>query len=199
MPESKSEKAVFVFGGLRQKFGGVDPEVFMQRVRDYLPRASVHWVSTDYSTWGMTPNSHRDSIEKAQNFVFSNSDGSPTFMGFSIGAHLAISLAGIIPVDRVLGFLPPTNLGLQEIGRQRQVQLLDDRFLDLKPLMSSRTQYLLFADKENTKPLDAHSYSQIVRLGTHPTVQIKEFEGLKFRKQYFHSQDFENDLQLIRS
>ena len=199
MEEFNTVQSVFVFGGYAQKFGGVDPKVFVKRVQDCLPTAKVHWMSTDYTAWGIDQNSHRDSIEEARDFVASNSEGSPTFIGFSIGAHLAISLAGIIPVNKVLGFLPPTNLGEQKIGKQRQVQLLDERFLDLQHVILTRTEYLLVADREITTPANAHSYSQIVRLDEHPTVQIKALDGLRFGKEYFYSQDFEKDLELIGS
>ena len=197
MEESNNNKMVFVFGGYAQKFGGVDPNVFVERVQDCLPRAKVNWLSTDYTLWGTKENSHREAIEEAKNFVASNSEGPPTFIGYSIGAHLAISLAGITPVKKVLGFLPPTNLGEQRIGKQRRVELLDERFLDLQRLISPATQYHLVADKAITKPLHGHSYSQISRLGKNPTVHIKTLDGLQFGKQYFHSQDFENDLELL--
>ena len=182
--EGESKTGVFIFGGFALAIGRVPPFEFLKTMSTNFADLDAHIYIDPSRSWysegfqGITSNTDetveylKEKIKDYERVVF---------MGVSSGGYAAMLFGSLLEADRVVAFVPQTDLRYGNIGQTKG--RIKNEYRDILPYVNDTTEYHLYVNEEDTSAMH-HPYhiDRVVELGkdnVHRKTIIKDLKHMR--------------------
>jgi hypothetical protein len=161
-----NRKLIVAFGGLVPKLGGIPAFEFLRYLSSTYKDVDMIFYFDQHQSWyhrgigGISTNIkgtvlHLNNLIKGYDKVI--------FIGVSAGGYAAILFGSLCNVHHVMSFIPQTIL---DCPRHREFS----EYKDLKQVINSTTQYLVYGDTAATGP--HHHFRHCANINCFPNVTV---------------------------
>lgn len=177
--ENKSKNLIICFGGRGKRIGGKLPFEFLNYLSNvYKNELNLYFFIDKRVCWyhkgikDITTNID-ETVIYLNNIIKSGNYKKIIFMGVSAGGYAAILFGSLCNITHVISFIPRT-LYIDE--------MTDKKYTDLKTVINTKTNYLLYGDVNITDKNSHHHMSQCQNLESFKNVKIIGLKGVDMQK-----------------
>ena len=167
--KNDSESLIICFGGMSLQIGGILPFEFLNYLsKVYTTKVDLYFYIDKEQCWyhkgihGITTNID-DTVSYLNNIINQKSYKKVIFMGISAGGYASILFGSLCNVSNVISFIPRTTA---------ENKMTDSRYFNLKDVLNSETDYVLYGDLSETDKNSNHHISQCNNLNGFHNVKI---------------------------
>lgn len=162
------------FGGMALAMGGIPPFEFVKYLSLYDSDCDLlFYIDKKQCCYHRGIEGITNNIEETVDFLNKkiNKYDKVIFMGTSAGGYASILFGSLCKVSNVISFIPKIKLN----------HAINTDYADLKNIINSNTQYILFGDKSVTDINDSHHISQCEMLETFSNVKIIKKDSIDMK------------------
>jgi hypothetical protein len=168
-----SNNIIVCFSGNSLKFAGVTQFEFVKTLNLLYPDYDKLFLQDDTSRWYLYGiNGISNNIIETKNYIQKKIKKykNITFIGTSSGGYAAILFGSLLNINKVISFIPQTNLNV--IKRKNIINDNNKKYIDLKKFINNNTKYFLIGKYSNNDKNDLHSIHQCNYLQEFSNVKI---------------------------
>ncbi len=174
-----NELVIISFAGNYLSIGGIPPFEYLNFLNKYFPEHDKYFFIDTNKLWYHKGISNLSTdIESTNDFINNilQKYKKSIFIGNSAGGYASILFGSLLNIDKVIAFIPQTNLMNQKNDN------LNQKYLNLKEHINNKTKYFIYGDNKILDENNLHCVSHCKNLENIVNVQINYIENLDLRK-----------------